>query len=481
MDFEDLGLHDWLSNQCKTMGLKKPSGIQENCIPHILKGEDCIGCAKTGSGKTAAFALPILQKLSEDPFGIFALVLTPTRELAFQISEQFNVLGKPIGVRVSVITGGLDMMQQGLDLAVKPHIVISTPGRLADHLESCDTFSLKKIKFLVLDEADRLIEDDYGEQLETIFKVLPRKRQTLLFSATMTDTLQQLQEVALNKPFFWQQPSEIATVEQLKQYYVLMSADVKDAYMMHVLDMYCEAHPKSSIMIFTSTCKYTQILGMICQELGFDCVVLHSLIRQKERLAALAKFKSNQAKILIATDVASRGLDIPMVDLIINHNIPNKPKNYIHRVGRTARAGRGGTAVSLVTQFDIKLVHAIEAEINTKLDEYPTHENEVMKILTEVAVARREAEIRLDERDFGQQKEINKRKKLIQEGKDPEEEERKRQKLMKQKFRKHRAKLREKEEKLKQRNTDDLPEASTSSSLYREQRLSKTQVKNCRI
>ncbi|KAH3840390.1 hypothetical protein DPMN_113838 [Dreissena polymorpha] len=433
------------------MGLSKPTEIQQNCVLPILKGQDCIGCAKTGSGKTAAFALPILQKLSEDPYGIFALILTPTRELAFQICEQINVLGKPIGVRVTVITGGLDMLQQGLDLQVKPHIVISTPGRLADHLQSCDTFNLKKIKFLVLDEADRLIEDDYGEQLETIFKVLPRRRQTLLFSATMTQTLKQLQEVAMNKPFFWQQNYDIVTVETLKQYYVLMSADVKDAYMMHVLDVYSEANPKSSIMIFTSTCKYTQILGMVCQELGFDCVVLHSMIRQKERLAALAKFKSNQVRILIATDVASRGLDIPTVDLIINHNIPNKPKNYVHRVGRTARAGRGGMAVSLVTQFDIKLVHAIEATIKTKLQEYPTNEKEMMKILTEVAVARREAEIKLDERDFGEQKEINKRKKLIQDGKDPDEEERKRKKMIKMKFRKHRSRMAEQEEKRKQK------------------------------
>ncbi|XP_052795014.1 probable ATP-dependent RNA helicase DDX49 isoform X2 [Mya arenaria] len=425
-DFDELGLDEWLVNQCKQMGLSKPTEIQQNCVPHILKGEDCIGCAKTGSGKTAAFALPILQKLSEDPYGIFALILTPTRELAFQICEQVSVLGKPVGARVTVITGGL--------------------GRLADHLDSCDTFSLKKIKFLVLDEADRLIEDDYGEQLEAIFRVLPKKRQTLLFSATMTQTLQQLQEVALNKPFFWQQNYDVVTVEQLKQYYVLMSADVKDAYMMHLLDVYCTDHPKSSVMIFTSTCKYTQILGMVCQELGFDCVVLHSMIRQKERLASLAKFKSNQVKILIATDVASRGLDIPTVDLIINHNIPNKPKNYVHRVGRTARAGRGGMSISLVTQFDIKLVHAIEATVKTKMEEYPTKEKEVMKILTEVAVARREAEIKLDERDFGEQKEINKRKKLIQEGKNPDEEERKRKKMIKQKFRKHRANMAVQEE-----------------------------------
>ncbi|XP_064609742.1 probable ATP-dependent RNA helicase DDX49 [Liolophura sinensis] len=427
-EFEDLGLNEWLCNQCKALGIRKPTPIQKNCIPAILMGQDCIGCAKTGSGKTAAFALPVLQKLCEDPYGIFALVLTPTRELAFQICDQFQVLGKPIGIRATVITGGMDMLQQGLDLSVQPHVVISTPGRLADHLTSCDTFSLKRIRFLILDEADRLLEDDFGEQLETIFQRLPKKRQTLLFSATITDTLKELQEVALNKPFFWQAEYTTATVEQLDQRYMLMSADVKDAYLLHLLDRYSEENKTSSILIFTNTCKYCQILGMVLRELGFPCAVLHAMIPQRQRLAALAKFKSNQVRILIATDVASRGLDIPMVDLIINHNVPNRPKDYVHRVGRTARAGRGGMAITLVTQFDIRLVHAIESFIKTKLTEYETAESEVMKILSEVAVAKREAEIRLDEKDFGEQKQINKRKKLILEGEDPDEVEKQQRK-----------------------------------------------------
>ncbi|XP_063433312.1 probable ATP-dependent RNA helicase DDX49 [Mytilus trossulus] len=431
--FEELGLNEWLYTQCKAMGLSKPTPIQINCVPPILEGRDCIGCAKTGSGKTAAFALPILQKLSEDPYGIFALVLTPTRELAFQIAEQFNVLGKPIGVRVTVITGGLDMMKQGIDLSVKPHIVISTPGRLADHLQSCDTFSLKKIKFLVLDEADRLIEDDFGEQLEVIFEVLPKRRQTLLFSATMTKNLEDMQDLAMTKPFFWQQISQESTVESLEQYYILMPADVKDAYLVHTLDKYLEKNKKSSVIIFTNTCKYTQILGIILSELGIQCVVLHSMIRQKERLASLAKFKSSQVSVMIATDVASRGLDIPTVDLIINHNVPNRPKDYVHRVGRTARAGRCGKSITMVSQFDVKLVHAIEAFVKKKMEEWPVEEKEVMKILVEVATSKREAQIRLDERDFGEQKEINKRKRMILEGKDPEKEEQKKQKFIKEK------------------------------------------------
>jgi len=430
---EELGLDEWLVTQCKNMGITKPSPIQVNCIPPILEGVNCVGCAKTGSGKTAAFALPILQKLSEDRYGPYALVLTPTRELAFQIADQFKVLGKELNINVTVITGGMDMVRQGKDLNVKPHIVVSTPGRLADHYESCDTFSLKKIKFLVLDEADRLLEETGGfaEQLEIIFKKLPKKRQTLLFSATMTPAIRQLQEASEEKVFSWSQSADVMTVDELDQRYVLMNADVKDAYLMNILDKFTTDKPKSSVIIFTSTCKYAQILAMMCEDLGFPCVSLHSMLPQKFRLSGLTKFKSDQVKILIATDVASRGLDIPTVDLIINHNVPNRPRDYVHRVGRTARAGRGGKSITLVTQFDIHLTKAIEAYINTKLVEYPTDEAECMKLLTEVAVSRREAEIRLDEKDFGEKREINKRKKLLLEGFDPEKEDERRMKKAK--------------------------------------------------
>ncbi|KAK7115760.1 probable ATP-dependent RNA helicase DDX49 [Littorina saxatilis] len=429
--FAELGLDDWLVQQCKSVGLKQPTPIQLQCVEPILQGKDCIGCAKTGSGKTAAFALPILQKLSEDPFGIFALVLTPTRELAFQIADQFRVLGKSMGVRVTVITGGMDMMKQGQDLSVKPHIVISTPGRLADHIDSCDTFSLARIKFLVMDEADRLLDDNFGSQLETILKMLPPKRQTLLFSATMSSTLTDLKDSVLNKPFMWVQESERATVDELNEEYVLVPASMKDAYMVHVVDRWTQEHPKSSVIIFASTCKYAQILGMMLEKLGFPCAVLHSMIPQRFRLSSLSRFKSNQIRILIATDVASRGLDIPTVDLIINHNIPNRPRDYVHRVGRTARAGRCGQSISMVTEFDVKLLKATESFINSKMTEHPTKEKEVLEIFEEVSVRRREAEIRLDEQDFGEKRDINKRKKLILEGRDPEEEEKQKKKQKK--------------------------------------------------
>ncbi|XP_051828253.1 probable ATP-dependent RNA helicase DDX49 isoform X1 [Antechinus flavipes] len=434
VSFAELGLASWLVAQCKQLGLKHPTPVQQNCVPAILEGRDCMGCAKTGSGKTAAFVLPILQKLSEDPYGIFCLVLTPTRELAYQIAEQFRVLGKPLGLKECIIVGGMDMVAQALELSRKPHVVIATPGRLADHLRSSSTFNIKKIRFLVMDEADRLLEQgctDFTKDLEVIFDAAPTQRQTLLFSATLTDTLKVLQGIAANKPFFWEAQTEVRTVEQLDQRYLLVPEKVKDAYLVHLIQTFHDEHADWSIIIFTSTCKTCQILNMMLRKFNFPSVALHSMMKQKARFAALAKFKSSVYRILIATDVASRGLDIPTVQVVINHNTPGLPKIYIHRVGRTARAGRHGIAITLVTQYDIHLLHAIEEEIKKKLDDFNVEEAKVLKILTQVNVVRRECEIKLEATDFDEKKEINKRKQLILEGKDPDLEAKRKAELAK--------------------------------------------------
>ncbi|NXS34923.1 DDX49 helicase, partial [Pomatostomus ruficeps] len=219
--FRALGLAPWLAEQARQVGLLRPTPVQAACIPPVLQGRDCLGCAQTGSGKTAAFVLPVLQALAEDPYGIFCLVLTPTRELANQIAEQFRVLGKPLGLKDCVVVGGLDMVAQALELSRKPHVVIATPGRLADHLRSSSTFSLKKLRFLgtaaeggvwqVLDEADRLLEQgcaDFSADLEVILEAVPARRQTLLFSATLTATLSELRALAANRPFCWEAAAE---------------------------------------------------------------------------------------------------------------------------------------------------------------------------------------------------------------------------------------------------------------------------------
>ncbi|XP_050523861.1 probable ATP-dependent RNA helicase DDX49 isoform X2 [Daktulosphaira vitifoliae] len=330
----------------------------------------------------------------------------------------------------------MEMIVQARELANKPHIVVSTPGRLADHLESCDTFSLKRIKFLVLDEADRLLGGKFDQQISTIFNALPKNRQTLLFSATMTDTLEKVKKITKKNTFVFESTDEVKTVDELEQFYVLCPYNVKDGYLVEIVRNFREKDESGLIMIFTDTCKNCQLLYMTLNEVGFDTVALHAMISQRQRLTALAKFKSHISKILIATDVASRGLDIPAVSLIINHVIPNNATDYVHRVGRTARAGRTGQAVSIVTQHDVKIVQTIEQKINYKLKEYDVSGINVAKILTQVHVTKREAQIKLDETDFDEKRLINKRKKLITDGKDPDEVEQEIKKKQREKKRK---------------------------------------------
>ncbi|KAG1928508.1 putative ATP-dependent RNA helicase DDX49, partial [Pimephales promelas] len=338
----------------------------------------------------------------------------------YQIAEQFRALGKPLGLKDCIIVGGMDMVTQGLELSKKPHVVIATPGRLADHIRSSDTVNLSRIQFLILDEADRLLEQgctDFTKDLEVILSAVPAKRQTLLFSATLTDTLQQLQSIAMNRPFFWEHKSDVRTVEELDQRFILTPEKVKDAYLVNLIQKFQDEHDDWSIIIFTNTCKNCQILTMMLREFNFPTISLHSMMKQRQRFANLAKFKSNVFKILIATDVAARGLDIPTVQVVINHNTPGLPKIYIHRVGRTARAGRNGVSITLVTQYDIHLITAIEEQTQVKLKEYPVEEKEVLKILTQVNVTRRQCEIKLESTDFDEKKKINKRKQMILEGK----------------------------------------------------------------
>ncbi|KAG6461469.1 hypothetical protein O3G_MSEX012650 [Manduca sexta] len=420
--FTEIGVKPWLIKQLHTLGIRSPTPIQKGCISRILAGDDCIGAAKTGSGKTFAFALPILQHLAEDPYGIFALVLTPTHELAYQIADQFTVLGQPLKLRVCIVTGGTDQIEESLKLAKRPHIVVAMPGRLADHISGCDTFTLKKIKYLVLDEADRLFSESFQEDLETIFNALPAKRQNLLFSATITEDVRESKILPLNKEKLqiWTETDPQLTVSTLDQRYVVCPAYARDVYLVQTLRKYRETKPSSHIIVFTDTKKECQVLSMMLNAISMDNVCLHGFMRQRERAAALTQFRSNLKCTLVATDVAARGLDIPTVDLVVNHKLPLHVKEYIHRVGRTARAGRSGLAISLITPYDILRLGEIEEQIKTKLTEYKIDDDEAVKVFTTVSVTRREQEAQLDNEEFEQRKRNYRHKRWIQAGVDPE-------------------------------------------------------------
>ncbi|KAI0065930.1 DEAD-domain-containing protein [Artomyces pyxidatus] len=445
-------LYSPLVSAMSKMSIQAPTEIQRACIPPLLAGRDCIGNAKTGSGKTIAFALPILQKLSVDPYGIFALILTPTRELAFQISEQFAVLGAPLNVRTAVIVGGMDMMAQALELNNRPHVVVATPGRIVDHLRSSSAeWDLSRVKFLVLDEADRLLTSTFSEDLGYLFNVLPKERQTALFTATWTPSIDTIADSpprpGKQKPFIHKITSTTETVESLRQNYILVPSHVRESYLYYLL---CnppesthhlrQAPPtttKSSqksknkekqakkkqasagsddilqpppTMIFCARARTAAYLTSLLQILSIRSTALHSRLTQRERLNSLQLFRSSVVPVLICTDVGARGLDIEDVAMVVNWDMPDEPEEYTHRVGRTARAGRGGVAVSFVSERDEDRVLRIETRINTKLVEMELPEDKVLEKLNAVSTAKRQAYMELHDSNFGQRERIHKTK-----------------------------------------------------------------------
>ncbi|KAF8831384.1 DEAD-domain-containing protein [Lentinula edodes] len=373
VSFSSLGLIKPLLEALEQLKFTEPTEIQQQSIPYALEGRDIIGVASTGSGKTAAFALPILQKLWDEPKGLFACVLAPTRELAYQISQQFEALGSAMGVRCAVIVGGMEITAQAVALAKKPHIIVATPGRLNDHLENTKGFSLRNLKYLVLDEADRLLDMDFGPVIDKILKVIPKERSTYLFSATMSTKVAKLQRASLSNPVRVEVSSKYQTVSTLLQYYCLMPQKEKDTYLIYLANTLAQ----NSIIIFTRTVHDAARLSIILRTLGFPAIPLHGQLSQSQRLGSLNKFKSGGQRVLVATDVASRGLDIPSVDIVINFDIPTHSKDYIHRVGRTARAGRAGKSITLVTQYDVELIQRIEKVIGKKMELWETDKEEI--------------------------------------------------------------------------------------------------------
>ena len=394
--FASLGVCDELCEAVEKLGWKHASPIQREALPYSLDGKDIIGLAETGSGKTGAFALPILQGLLAKPSRLAALILAPTRELALQIAEQFEGLGTGIGLRCVTLVGGVDMVAQAVALAKMPHVVVGSPGRVVDHLTNTKGFSLRALRYLVLDEADRLLNMDFENELDSILKAAPRERQTQLFSATMTSKVQKLQRACLTDPVRVEVSNKYSTVSTLRQEYLFVPAKHKDCYTVFVLSELSGA----TAILFTRTCEQTRRLALTLRNLGFGAIPIHGQMSQAKRIGALNKFKAGERSLLVATDVASRGLDIPSVDLVINYEVPQNSKDYVHRVGRTARAGRSGRAVTMVTQYDVELYQRVEKSIGRRLERFEGAEEEAAMVFMErVSEAQRIAAIQMRESD----------------------------------------------------------------------------------
>lgn len=472
--FDQLGVEGWLCHQCSSLAMHYPTPIQSKCIPPILAGSHVLGGAVTGSGKTAAFALPMLQLLSKDMFGVFGLVLTPSRELAYQLTDQFIALGAPIRLRSVLLIGGVSHNEQVAALQTRPHFLFATPGRLCFLFRTFEkevSSSLRYLRFLVLDEADRLTEGELGNDVHWLLSehLTPTPlRQVLLFSATLhtrflfpekkkNESVKQnhkqgkrlLSASALEKGAAKDEDGESVSwlpllgIQATDRYEVLQvgneavvvpsaseattqeethhtlrtggtlsarkekrkreedesgtemegekrnvpSASAEDLTRFHLpkglfngflfipnmvklpyLVATLRSLGKSQMtIVFANSCVRTELVHLVLQLLGFPVCRLHSLLRQQQRLDSLAMFKLGLAKIMVATDIASRGLDIPEVEVVVHYDIPKEAAPFVHRVGRTARAGREGLSIALITECDVRSIKQIEKKIGSQL------------------------------------------------------------------------------------------------------------------
>jgi ATP-dependent RNA helicase RhlE len=365
--FNDFGLSRPLTKALAATGYETPTPIQTQAIPLVMDGNDLMGLAQTGTGKTAAFTLPLLDKLllsteRAAPCATRALILAPTRELASQIAKSVMEYGKFTPLRVATVVGGVPLHKQARKLKGGVDVLIATPGRLID-LEQQDLLDLSDTRFLVLDEADQMLDMGFIHPLRQISRMLPKKRQTLMFSATMPKAIQQLSKAFLTNPEHVSVAPTSTPADKIQQEALYVNAAEKQALLSLVLNKM----PGERVIIFARTKRGADRMAKRLVSKGVEATAIHGDKSQGQRERALKQFKSNQVNVLVATDVAARGIDIPDVDHVINFDIPNVAEQYVHRIGRTARAGREGRATAFVSHAEIHDFRAIEKLMGIKV------------------------------------------------------------------------------------------------------------------
>jgi ATP-dependent RNA helicase RhlE len=358
--FADLGLSPKLLTALAKTALKSPTPIQAQAIPHIMQGADLMGLAQTGTGKTAAFGLPLLHRLLDighppGPKNVRALILAPTRELTTQIKDNLEAFTKGTAVKVTMVVGGASLFKQAQALARGTDVLVATPGRLIDLLERGDV-SLEKCGYLVLDEADHMLDMGFIHSLRKIAKHIPLKRQTLLFSATMPRDIEEIADTYLRNPVRVQVAPPGKPVEKIAQgVHFIPNGDKAK-----LLESYLLKHPGEQALVFGRTKHGSEKLMKLLASWGFKVGSIHGNKSQNQRDRTLTEFREGALDVLVATDVAARGIDIPTVRHVYNYDMPNVPENYVHRIGRTARAGAEGTAVAFCAPAEMGELQAIE-------------------------------------------------------------------------------------------------------------------------
>lgn len=367
MSFQSLGLSDALLKAISKKGYETPSPIQEKAIPPVLEGRDVLASAQTGTGKTAGFTLPLLHYLSENPKAKFrpirALILTPTRELAAQVYESVKDYSEYLDIRSAVIFGGVNQKPQAATIRRGVDVLVATPGRLLD-LHNQNLLSLKRVEVFVLDEADRMLDMGFLRDIERVMKLMPEKRQNLMFSATFSKDIRKLANGILNNPVQVEATPENTTVEAISQKVYRVAKGLKTGL---IIKLIIDGNWKQ-VLVFTRTKHGANKLCKKMISSGITAAAIHGNKSQGARTKALAGFKSGSVKVLVATDIAARGLDIPLLPHVVNFELPNISEDYVHRIGRTGRAGADGQAISLVSADETTFLRDIEKLIGQKIE-----------------------------------------------------------------------------------------------------------------
>uniref|UniRef100_G3U162 Probable ATP-dependent RNA helicase DDX27 n=1 Tax=Loxodonta africana TaxID=9785 RepID=G3U162_LOXAF len=430
LSFQDMNLSRPLLKAITAMGFKQPTPIQKACIPVGLLGKDICACAATGTGKTAAFALPVLERLIYKPRQAAVtrvLVLVPTRELGIQVHSVTKQLAQFCSITTCLAVGGLDVKSQEAALRAAPDILIATPGRLIDHLHNCPSFHLSSIEVLILDEADRMLDEYFEEQMKEIIRMCSHHRQTMLFSATMTDEVKDLASVSLKNPvrIFVNSNTDVAPF--LRQEFIRIRPNRegdREAIVAALLTRTFSDH----VMLFTQTKKQAHRMHILLGLMGLQVGELHGNLSQTQRLEALRRFKDEQIDILVATDVAARGLDIEGVKTVINFTMPNTVKHYVHRVGRTARAGRAGRSVSLVGEEERKMLKEIVKSAKAPVKARILPQDVILKFRDKIEKMEKDVyavlQLEAEEKEIQQSEaQINTAKRLLEKGKEAQNQE----------------------------------------------------------
>ena len=358
MNFSQLGIAPAQLRACESLGYQNPTPIQSKAIPIILTGEDLIGCAETGTGKTAAFLLPIIQRIAERSRpGVRVLVLAPTRELALQIHQNYTDLNTVTSNRSVVVMGGTNIKSQITALRRGSSVVIATPGRLLDLTER-DAIDLSQIEVLVLDEADRMLDMGFLPSIRRILAMLPAKRRTLLFSATMSPAIEQLARSTMRQPKLVEVNRRGSAATTVEQTAYLVGLESKTALLLALLEK--ESQQFERVLVFTRTRRGAERISHILKARDHRVNRIHADRTQAQRETALRDFRDGRARVLVATDIAARGLDVDDISHVINYDVPAAPEDYVHRVGRTGRAGNQGKAITIVAPVDELSMRAIE-------------------------------------------------------------------------------------------------------------------------